>query len=322
MDFKLNFGNVANPVRQWLVAQVARAINGVSSAQDRAAIVEWLANARGALASSRSTPEKIREINAMVDHSAVAKSVIGGVSATLRNYRASNLPLSVKIALPATIAAAPFLAGQGVGIAAFGSAVGAPALLLMFIGSAGIASILEAVAKSPADRDQILQMVDMILRAEMARRYNEQTRMAMRNEPRAPRRADVPDDADGLRRALYTMDPFVFEGHVVHFFGRAGLKAWNTKPTGDHGADGFAVRGEDMFVIQCKRYAPDNKVGAPTVREFKGVIEENEATRGYIVTTSTFTTDARASAAMSRKLVLVDIETLIGWHRTPPNFAI
>ncbi|SNB83039.1 restriction system protein [Rhodoblastus acidophilus] len=118
------------------------------------------------------------------------------------------------------------------------------------------------------------------------------------------------------------MDPFVFEGHVVHFFGRAGLKAWNTKPTGDHGADGFAVRGEDMFVIQCKRYAPDNKVGAPTVREFKGVIEENEATRGYIVTTSTFTTDARASAAMSRKLVLVDIETLIGWHRTPPNFAI
>lgn len=64
----------------------------------------------------------------------------------------------------------------------------------------------------------------------------------------------------------------------------------------------------------------DNKVGRPTVQQFKGVIEEQNAQRGYIVTTSTFTEEARLSAQLSNKLVLVDIDDLVKWHAEAPTF--
>ena len=46
------------------------------------------------------------------------------------------------------------------------------------------------------------------------------------------------------------------------------------------------------------------------MQQFKGVIEEQEATQGYIVTTSRFTREAQESAAMSPKIILGDIEQL------------
>ena len=55
------------------------------------------------------------------------------ISATASNYRKSNLPLSMKIALPATLAAIPFVGGHAAGIAAFGGALGVPVLLLVFL---------------------------------------------------------------------------------------------------------------------------------------------------------------------------------------------
>ncbi|WP_422610598.1 restriction endonuclease [Pararhodospirillum photometricum] len=42
---------------------------------------------------------------------------------------------------------------------------------------------------------------------------------------------------------------------------------------------------------------------------------ENEALKGYIVTTSYFSTPAQASAAKSDRVVLVDGDELIRWHR-------
>ena len=39
------------------------------------------------------------------------------------------------------------------------------------------------------------------------------------------------------------------------------------------------------------------------------------AHRGYIVTTSTFTSEARDSAARNGKLVLVDMAVLADWHK-------
>ncbi|WLA93615.1 restriction endonuclease [Bradyrhizobium elkanii] len=38
------------------------------------------------------------------------------------------------------------------------------------------------------------------------------------------------------------------------------------------------------------------------------------ALRGYVVSTSTFTEEAKESAVLSEKIVLVDIDGLVRWH--------
>jgi len=75
------------------------------------------------------------------------------------------------------------------------------------------------------------------------------------------------------------------------------------------------------MIVQCKRNSNDNKVGRPTIQQFKGVIEEQNALRGYVVTTSTFTEEARESAELSEKIVLVDLDALVRWHAETPTFS-
>ncbi|WP_081581697.1 cobaltochelatase subunit CobN [Pararhodospirillum photometricum] len=58
--------------------------------------------------------------------------------------------MSLKVAIPITAVATPVFWGQGVGVAAFGGAVGLPALLLVFLGSAGIGAILDDISRTPA----------------------------------------------------------------------------------------------------------------------------------------------------------------------------
>jgi len=53
------------------------------------------------------------------------------------------------------------------------------------------------------------------------------------------------------------------------------------------------------MIAQCKRNSTDSKVGRPTIQQFKGVIEEQNAMRGYIVATSAFTEEAIDSAELS-----------------------
>ena len=72
--------------------------------------------------------------------------------------------------------------------------------------------------------------------------------------------------------------------------------------------------------IQKLSNASGNKVGRPTIQLFKGVAEEQNAHRGYVITTSTFTEDAIESAALTSKTVLVAIDDLVRWHVDPPIF--
>jgi restriction system protein len=94
-----------------------------------------------------------------------------------------------------------------------------------------------------------------------------------------------------------------------------------TPKSNDLGADGIAVHDNGPIVVQCKRNAPDNKVGRPVVQQFKGVIEEHNAWRGYIVTTSKFTDEAVLSATLSDKVMLVDMDLLTQWHHSAPSFG-
>jgi HJR/Mrr/RecB family endonuclease len=314
------FDTVTEGIRKWLVGLFASAVRHSTRADDRALAVQWLGQSRDIVASDLRSIDKFRKLNELINSRTAIKAIAGSVSEAVANYRKSNLPLSLKIALPATLAALPLVGGQGAGIAAFGGAVGAPVLLLIFLGAAGITSIIEAVVTSPEARPHIADIIDVIINDERLRRTSAEMKAAMRQQPADPVRYPMPAKEIELRRRLLEMDPFKFEQHTMSFFANSGLEAWPTKASNDFGADGFAKHNDGLIVVQCKRNASENKVGSPTVQQFKGVIEEQGAFRGYIVTTSAFTENAKLSANMSDKVILIDMDALVLWHTVAPTF--
>ncbi|MGJ4893740.1 restriction endonuclease [Bradyrhizobium oligotrophicum] len=304
-------------IRNWVVGAFRKAIESSTRADDRTAIIQWLQQSRDVLASDRTQLHKSRELSAMIDSRAVLRGVAGSVTATVRNYRHASLPLPVKIAIPATLALSPVLGGQAVGIAALGGAIGLPALLLVFIGASGVTAIIEALARNPDARSDIAGIVGAIIADERLRRASAAFKATMRAQPATP---EFSADMSDLAASLLAMTPFAFERHVMSFFEAAGLQAWVTPQSNDFGMDGGALHPNGLIVVQCKRNAPDNKVGRPVVQQFKGVIEEQGAYRGYVVTTSAFSEEAIQSAGMTDRIVLIGMADLVTWHHSNPTF--
>jgi restriction system protein len=283
--------------------------------------IRWLGQSRDVVASDVSSIQKLKQLNALINSRTTITAIAKSVSGAATNYRKSNLPLSMKIALPATLAAIPLVGGHAAGIAAFGGALGVPVLLLVFLGAAGITSIIEAVVTTPEARTHIAEIIDVIIEDERLRRTSAQMKAAMKDQPMDPTRFAMPVEEMALRQYLLSMDPFDFEHHSMSFFQGAGfIKACVTPKSNDFGLDGWALHDDGLVVVQCKRNSTENKVGRPTIQQFKGVVEEQNAYRGYVITTSTFTEDAIASAALASKVVLVAMDDLVRWHAEPPIF--
>ncbi|MEH2497857.1 restriction system protein [Bradyrhizobium sp. AZCC 1678] len=313
------FDAVTEGIKKWLISRFASAIKHATRAEDRVLAIQWLSDSRAVVASDLRPVEKFKKLNALINSRTAVVAIAKSVAEAVSNYRKSDLPLSMKIALPATLAAIPLVGGQGAGVAAFGSALGVPVLLLIFLGAAGITSIIEAVVTNPEARPHIAEIIDVIVQDERLRRASAQMKAAMKEQPMDPTRFAVPVEEVALRKHLLGMDPFQFERHTMSFFEAAGFESWATRKSNDFGVDGFAIHPEGLMIIQCKRNAPSNKVGRPTIQQFKGVIEEQEAFRGYVITTSGFTEEAIESAGRSEKIFLIDMDTLVQWHADAPT---
>lgn len=105
---------------------------------------------------------------------------------------------------------------------------------------------------------------------------------------------------DGLIRALaarpedlYNISPRKFEELIAELLRREGMKTVLTPPTRDGGRDvlvtSSSVIGEHLFLVECKRYAPNRPVDVSIVRELFGVLGHERATGALIVTSSYFT---------------------------------
>jgi predicted RNA-binding Zn-ribbon protein involved in translation (DUF1610 family) len=105
---------------------------------------------------------------------------------------------------------------------------------------------------------------------------------------RIGKKVDNARSVEDLRR----LSPSEFEELVVELFVAEGHKAKRTGSIGDHGVDVVvkAANGE-KWVVQCKRWR--GSVGEPVIRDFHGVMQHEKADRGVLVTTSTFTPQAR-----------------------------
>jgi restriction system protein len=315
------FDAMTDGIKRWLIGRFASAIKRATRPEDRVLAIQWLSESRDVVASDLRSIEKFKKLNGLISSRAAIKAIANSVSEAVSNYRKSDLPWSMKIALPATLAAIPLVGGHAAGVAAFGGAVGVPVLLLVFLGTAGITSIIEAVVTSPDARPHIAEIIDIIVQDERLRRTSAQMKAAMKEQPMDPTRFSVPTEEVALRKYLLGMDPFHFERHTMSFFNAAGFESWATRKSNDFGVDGFAIHPNGLMIAQCKRNSADNKVGRPTIQQFKGVIEEQNALGGYIVTTSTFTEEAIDSAELSDKLVLADMDALVRWHFTAPAFS-
>lgn len=96
---------------------------------------------------------------------------------------------------------------------------------------------------------------------------------------------------------LFTIHPREFEKIIAELLYNQGFEVELTKQTRDNGYDILALKYINGFspikyLVECKRYAEDRKIGVEIVRSFKEVLQTENANKGIIVTTSYFTKDA------------------------------
>ncbi len=122
-------------------------------------------------------------------------------------------------------------------------------------------------------------------------------------------RAEVESD---LLKQVRALSPAAFERLVINLLVAMGYgtadASEHTGRAGDEGIDGIIHRdalGLDRVYLQAKRYT-ENAVGPEAINAFYGALQRKGADRGVFITSSTFTTGARAAERDFRTIVLID----------------
>ncbi len=102
-----------------------------------------------------------------------------------------------------------------------------------------------------------------------------------------------------------------FERVVGEHFRRRGFAVAETGGGGaDGGVDIALSRGSDRYLVQCKHWRA-LRVGVEPVRELYGVIHARRSAGGFVVTSGTFTDEAKRFAE-GREIELIDGAALAG----------
>lgn len=123
---------------------------------------------------------------------------------------------------------------------------------------------------------------------------------------------------DQLISILRNLTPSGFERICQRLLRESGFKRVTvTGKTGDGGIDGEGILEINPLItfkvlFQCKKYTDGNSIGSSTIRDFRGAMQ-GRADKGIILTTSTFTKEAKKEAIRDGvpPIELVDAEGLI-----------
>lgn len=120
---------------------------------------------------------------------------------------------------------------------------------------------------------------------------------------------------------LYALNPRKFEELIAELLLRDGMEVELTARTRDGGRDILARTetnyGSHLYLVECKRFAKNNRVSVDIVRALYGVVESERATGGLIVTTSDFTKDSlKYRENIKYRMDLKDYHRLVEWLRT------
>ena len=157
------------------------------------------------------------------------------------------------------------------------------------------------------------------VKIDAAARKQRQKNQPAETEPDTPEEADLSIAANYRDRLLAAIQALPFGGFerlCQRLLREAGFQQVTvTGRSGDNGIDGHGILELNAFVtfkvlFQCKRYK--GSVGTPQVRDFRGAME-GRADKGIILTTGTFTQDARREARRdgARPIELVDGDKLV-----------
>lgn len=96
---------------------------------------------------------------------------------------------------------------------------------------------------------------------------------------------------------LRLISPRRFEEIIADIMSRMGYEVSLTPASRDGGFDLYAAKNNELgaflFLVECKKYIPPNRVGVEIVRSLHGVVQSKKATAGVIATTSFFTSPAK-----------------------------
>lgn len=114
------------------------------------------------------------------------------------------------------------------------------------------------------------------------------------------------------RDELLLITPRDFELVVGLLFENRKYDVKITKSVHDGGYDVRLSRDTpaqaELSVVECKRYTKN--VGVKEVRSLLGVVERENATRGLLITTSSFTRPANSEARLTNRIELIDYDSL------------
>jgi restriction endonuclease Mrr len=120
---------------------------------------------------------------------------------------------------------------------------------------------------------------------------------------------------------LRQLNPRKFEELIADIFKNKGYEVTLTPKTRDGGKDIIALYkspfGHQLFIIECKRYKEVNKVGVEIVRGLFGVKSAENYNQAILVTTSSFSRDAKDFVKPLRfQLELKDYNDIQEWCKT------
>lgn len=122
---------------------------------------------------------------------------------------------------------------------------------------------------------------------------------------------------------VYSLSSRQFEEVVAELLSRRGYDITLTPGSRDGGIDIYAAKqleiGSFLYLVECKKYAPENKVGVGLIRELLGVVAQQKATAGILATTSFFTTGAQEfQRDVKWQLSLKDYADIEAWLTGKP----
>ncbi len=129
-------------------------------------------------------------------------------------------------------------------------------------------------------------------------------------------------------KILYEIKPRQFEELIAEMLASYGWQVQLTPVVKDGGYDIFAITKdiepgvETSWIIECKKYAPQNKVGVNIVRALYGVKSNLTVANALLATTSYFTKGANDFKASRYDIELKDYEAILEWineYRPNPN---
>jgi predicted nucleic acid-binding Zn-ribbon protein len=146
------------------------------------------------------------------------------------------------------------------------------------------------------------------LRTAEATRRQEQERRAKKRRQEETRRKEARDSLEGMQRLSGTE----FEELITSLFVKDGYKVTRCGGSGDEGIDLILHYMEAKDVVQCKRWKAD--IGAPVIRDFYGAMMHIGARQGFVITTASFSANARAFAS-GKPILLIDGGYLLAWAK-------